>query len=62
VCTGRNTAVFRSNAQPCTSLSVAMNIEAECVGFHQGENRGPRMDKQRCLPVDLVRELCEKQG
>jgi hypothetical protein len=62
VCTGRNSAAFRSNVQPCTSLSVAMNTEAECVGCHHGEKRGPCMDKQRCLPVDLVRGLCEKQG
>lgn len=60
--TGRNSAAFRSNVLACTSLSVAMNTEAECAGFHHGGNRGPRIDKQRCLPVDLVRGLCEKQG
>jgi len=62
VCTGRNSPAFRSNVQPYTSLSVAMNTEAESVGCQHGENRGPRTDKQRCLPVDLVRGLCEKQG
>ena len=62
MCIGTNSAALGSNVQPCTSLSVAMNTEAECVGCHHGENRGPRMDKQRCLPVDLVRGLCRKQG
>lgn len=62
VCIGRNSAAFQSNVQLCTSLSVAMNTEAECVGCHHGENHGPRMDKQRCLPVDLVRGLYKKQG
>jgi len=62
VFTGRNSTAFRSNVDPCTSLSVAMNTEAESVGRHHGKNRGPRTGKQRCLTVDLVRGFCEKQG
>ena len=61
MCTGGNSAAFRSNVHPCASLSVAMNIETESVGCYHDENRGPRTDKQRCLPVDLVRSFAKNK-